>query len=680
MDFRLVCKSNVSYAWIFIGLFFLQTSAQSISVASENGRYLPTRGHLPVLVIFAEYIYPPDQPQKPDHPEWQAGQLPKWHHLLFEKKINTNPQALVSRYYQEASFGLFQVTGDRLLNPAGRDLPIQVPAGSTLPKVLQEYKVFETEGGSKNPADFDIWDLDVVQPGSPKRLKTPNSPQRFDHVMVIWRNHPNQTFYAPNSGTASAGNFFNLMGFGTDTYSQFGANRMTLKVLLHEINHLLLGENNFHAGGGHHHRDNQLTYFPAFVQGGWGMVGGASSSLMTPNAWDRRRLNWKLEYKKMIISGLDSIGKNEIAADIIADSGSYIFRLRDFVKTGDAIRIKLPTEKGTFPQWLWLENHLTQTYNQSPFDVFQYQQDFSCTNRATSGIYAYVQIDKEQLTGEAAWSGYADYLRVLPANGCWDYVYDTVAIWNPCVSASPTFPFQRNLPNPFSGYHDQELAPYDANNDNLITVQEYHLPYSERLPDTILNVLTFHGRAEHAFIPGDRIALDTNPAAVNCLTLTDKNQTQHFSQDNRSIILSGLEILIDRRFSDGSILVKINDNQQVIRKSVRWCAPQIILPSGSLTIAEKATVTLAQSNSPNIWKKDSLNTYSPPTKFIVRPKATITLLPKSTWHIAENSQVQLEAEATIILEKNSRIVIDKRAKLLCTKEQIVSKGGKIIYR
>src|SRR5690606_3246496 len=85
--------------------------------------------------------------------------------------------------------------------------------------------------------------------------------------------------------------------------SRFGAmNSLPFAILKHEFNHLLLGGNNFHSGGG-----NAPTFTGYFipVQGGWSLMGAANRSLLTASAWDRDRLGWRPEGSRVHIRASD---------------------------------------------------------------------------------------------------------------------------------------------------------------------------------------------------------------------------------------------------------------------------------------------------------------------------------------------------------------------------------------
>lgn len=76
------------------------------------------------------------------------------------------------------------------------------------------------------------------------------------------------------------------------------------------------------------------------MTGGWSAMGLANSSLLCWNAWDRQRFNWKGTGNIYTISARDMMG-NEVNGDLDINNpnDAGVFILRDFVTTGDAIRI-----------------------------------------------------------------------------------------------------------------------------------------------------------------------------------------------------------------------------------------------------------------------------------------------------------------------------------------------------
>lgn len=103
--------------------------------------------------------------------------------------------------------------------------------------------------------------------------------------------------------------------------------------------------------------------------GGWGNLGLHNCSIETWSAWDRLQMGWKNAGQVNPIAARDSSNSNEVNgeldATVPAQAGTYV--LRDFVQTGDALRIKLPFLPGEkYPEYIWVENHQGKVVNNCP--------------------------------------------------------------------------------------------------------------------------------------------------------------------------------------------------------------------------------------------------------------------------------------------------------------------------
>ena len=82
--------------------------------------------------------------------------------------------------------------------------------------------------------------------------------------MVITRN----SGLPHGTGSTDGGSPGKLFGYGADTQSRFGGNNaLPFEILKHEFNHLLIGGNNFHSGGGN---ASQFESYQRLVRMGWG--------------------------------------------------------------------------------------------------------------------------------------------------------------------------------------------------------------------------------------------------------------------------------------------------------------------------------------------------------------------------------------------------------------------------
>jgi hypothetical protein len=647
---------------------------------SRNGYILPVSGHIHILVVFAEVIY--DTGKDPCPPEgtngWRAGRLPSWKDNLFDPYPSDKPQAIISKFFHETSFGNYTVTGDYLINPTNPDQPVQILASenvstSRILTTASEFLSFSTKSNFSF-SDFDRWTM--THTGHAKQTPSMDSPLRFDHVMVIIRNSNYPSNLSGWTSTRSGGRLFN---YENDTYSFFCTHEyLPLHILIHEFSHMLFGGTNFHAGGSHSKKAGHSYFLP--LQGGWGMMGAAGKSFLTVNAWERRRLGWKLPGKNFDISCLDSTGIHEVNADLdaIRPGQQGIYLIRDFQTTGDAIRIRLPhLPDNVFPQWLWIENHQTKRFNNSEFDVFQYEYN-ECVDNALPGLYMYMQVDKEEITGREIFSGYADYLRPVPANGMYDFQYGDTTVRNTCVNALHYYPhvFHKKFQNPFSGNHELEWLFIPALvKGERITPDSYVPPVIRKSGNRYVANLPNNGTADTPFRTGGntRIGIGTNPSTAPMITNVSANNELFGGgrPNNRVIFLNGIsvEILPFETPVKGAMYVRIRFDDFTVREEMRWCADTIILPETKmLTIYPGIRLHIDRGLTPtkmtNPEKINNQLTFTHPTIFILEPNTTLRLEKRSQLIIDNGSQFIISPGAKVIMEKGSAVIVRRNSKLI----------------
>lgn len=666
---------------------------------SANGWYLSPRGTIRILVIFAEIdydVHPKKDPQPKATGRWPKGELPIWKDKLFDPFPTEHPVGEVTRYYRDMSLGQFTVLGDYV------DQLVTIRESEQTN--MRDWSGMAWEGANKfgelhtahglSMADFDFW-TDGGRPGMPKSNK-PDDPHSYDHVMVILRN----SSLTHGQGSTDAGSAGLLFGHPSDTQSRFGAmNSLPFAILKHEFNHLLLGSNNFHSGGGN--APIFTSYFMP-VQGGWSLMGAANSSLMTASAWDRDRLGWRPEGSRFAIRARDLAGL-EVNSDLDPLAGDTgIFVLRDFITTGDALRIRMPfLPDDVYPQWLWLENHQTESRNGCPMDRFHYE-DHACTTPAIPGIYAQMQVAKEKQEGEGIYGGYADYLRPVLANGNYDRRLRGDTITFQCLWPGPTQPFlvKDSWANPLSGWHDQEFPLFDQDGNGKLTRREAVSPRVEIFNGRMVDEAQYLGSSRHAFtVEGNhRIAMGTNPSSANMLTLacnmsTERNHGK--APDVRAVYLNGISVELMEQRTDGSIVLKVRTGDTRITNDIRWCADSIVLPplhgynGAALTLAKGMTLTVDRSGTPTHMAQQGEGPhgywFSKPTQFtitkgakvVLERKAKLRLEDGSVLHVMPGAEVVLQRRAKLSVEPGSSIVLHGNAKLdakRCTIRKLRKKG------
>ncbi|MBS1545972.1 MAG: hypothetical protein JST38_17810 [Bacteroidetes bacterium] len=661
---------------------------------SANGWYLSPRGTIRILVIFAEVDYDkhPDKDPQPNATErWPKGQLPVWKDQLFDPFPTQNPAGEVTRYYRDMSLGQFTVLGDYI----DRLVVIRESEQTS----LRDWSGMAWEGANKfgqlhtahglSITDFDLWQ-EGGKPGLPK-INKPDNPHSYDHVMVILRN----SSLTHGQGSTDAGSAGLLYGHPSDTQSRFGAmNGLPFEILKHEFNHLLLGSNNFHSGGGN--APIFTGYFMA-VQGGWSLMGAANSSLLTCSGWDRDRLGWLPEGSRFRMQAHDARGNavNGNLNPLAGDTGIYV--LRDFITSGDALRIHMPfLPDDVYPQWLWLENHQGEARNGCPKDKFHYQE-MSCVTPAVPGIYAQMQVAKEQRSGADIYGGFADYLRPVLANGNYDRQLRGDTITFQCLWPGPTQPFlvKHSWANPLSGWQDQEFPLFDLDGNGKLTRKEAITPRVEIFDGKTVDEGQYLGSSRHAFtVQGNHlIGMGTNPSSANMLTLAcnmTSEQNRGKAPDVRTVYLNGISVELLEQREDGSIVVHVRSGDTRIANDVRWCADSIVLPplhgynGTALTLAKGSSLRLDRSGTPTRMAQQGKDGagywFSPATKFTVARDARVVLerrsklqlVNNSVLHVMPNAKVQLEPRAKLSVEAGSRIVLHGNA-MLSAKSSILKK-------
>lgn len=353
---------------------------------SMFGMNMVAHGTVRVLVILMEVEYTGGaDPMPGGSDEWQPGQLPTWvdnadptKNLFDHDEPTGDAQGRVTRYFQQASSGAFNVLGDYLLAPTNNGVfRLQSTTGnfnfsvptifSTVSTQLANTLSGNTYYGHDDIDDFDRWVIgtSTTGVGQPKEQAFTENPRKYDHVAIFCRNCT-----GPGNRVGRGGwNAGPLLGMGINTYTLNGAQSgIPTDVFRHEFGHMLFGHNNFHTSGGGW-GENMGKYWVQ-QSGGWSLMGLNGSSINSWNAWDRRQMGWMAPGQSFPIAARNADNTVEANGDLDpllpGDAGIYV--LRDFVLTGDALRIKLPYTHPSdeYPEWIWVENHQGKVVNHCP--------------------------------------------------------------------------------------------------------------------------------------------------------------------------------------------------------------------------------------------------------------------------------------------------------------------------
>ncbi|MBP7316251.1 MAG: T9SS type A sorting domain-containing protein [Chitinophagaceae bacterium] len=656
--------------------------------ASKNGWHLPANGTLRILFVFIEIDYDAGTDPNPNGTdEWPVNALPVWADNLLDPWIPTGqPNGLLTQYYQEASLGNYNLIGDYLVAPDNggvfKILKSQASSvgheNAAINKVNQELNGnVVTANGLNSINYFDNWTKTTA--GKPKITPSIDSPHKWDHIMFIWRNRLDGQGN-PYNGTGNAAYWSigtPLLGYLSDSYSNFGTFKsIPLAIARHEYAHLLYGHNNFHSAGGGWGAPSSYPYdYWIPLTGGWSVLGLSGSSLQTWNAWDRQRMDWKAPGNSFNISARNATNTTEVNGDLDATNanGTGIYTLRDFVTTGDAIRIKLPftDPADEFPEFLWIENHTGTVNNGSPFDKWQYEEA-SCVEPFIAGMMAYIQIDKdtrESSNYNAVYGGYANYTRPLSADGRFDRSFESASTFNDCVQWGETWAFTEGLSNPLTGGCEEEHYTVDVDNNNVIGQSDQRLNFTEKINDTYYKHLFEFGATNHVFTlnGNNKIGISTNPSSSTSMNLVGQNTPVLSEKNLRKVYLNGVSVEIIACDANKNLQVQIRFDDVDIDRDIRWCADEIVLnpiatESGySLNVKAGKTITLDQSltatrmDNPIVFNGE--NVFADPTTFVVKPDAKINLEPNAKIQLKNNSTMHLNTASYCVVGNNGIIEV-----------------------
>jgi hypothetical protein len=658
-------------------------------ISSRNGIALSSSGTVRVLLIFGEVINDPDY-NKETFSSWPPDQMPADPGYMLDTLINSsNIHGKLSKLFYEASFGEFVVIGDYVNSLMRIDTNSW---NNSMGEIVGNYlngipadDITTAHQYTFNGSDFDNWQHNSIQGG----VKTPGMDDKIDLIIVLWRvnskfrdecNSCGTVFSLLNPVKGKAGSEY---GSVTTAYSgtEWGAVR-------HEIAHSLLGSDAFATGG--HVGNSGRTTIPK--QGGYSLLNyahGASGTLY--NGFDRWRLGWKHPSKQYYISALDATTLTTVNTDLVYMAGIqyHDYILRDFVSTGDVIRIKLDylksEDSSTRNQYLWLENH-------------QMVSELDLNKRDAKGIYAYIQVGWDDMTNFTD-NGDKQYLTFLHGMGNYDMIY----------GADSTIYLNSVRQNPFTGYSMIQGLAYNIVNPNIINGVSY--------PDKIFADEAFYatgvvkdgiplpssdyslpcqpsfGTIHDPFLAGSKIGIGSNPSTNPVLTYSvrDKKLVPFLTPqpaDNKKIYLNGLSFEVLEYQANGDAKVRISYRDFDINNDVRWCGPIVLTERVELTAG---TITLDQGLTPtrpvNPIQFNGEDIYASPTIFTAKAQGyykmfagTQTVVKNNSSYVSEQyGSMEINDQSPFIVRTGSTLVLKTGSNLLikATGHIEVESGGYI---
>jgi hypothetical protein len=449
---------------------------------------------------------------------------------------------------------------------------------------------------------------------------------------------------------------------------------------IHELAHnLIRNSNTGHMGGGGPPDLGDLTTL-TFNSGGWSLLGSAGSSLVSCNGFERWYLNWRgpQNDKYPVAAG------NE-PSDIQRSDTVRTIYLRDFITSGDVIRIKLPyLDSGALNQYIWLENHQIHNNGKEDFPAF-WEKD--CKDDGLPGIYAYYQVGKDIIESNDLYDfmpSLTDHLVPICADGNWDISLSSEknAV---CVAGGYTEIQDYYRENPFSGYNDLTNHFFDPDTVSVLNWKQHRREMLiKRQNGVVTNKLANMGDNEDPFTGVSVMDISSNPAPVNVVTWHHRrpdiigtiNKSKRI--DNRRIHLSGLQISMADQHN-GIFRVDIRWDRYDIARDVIW--------TGDIVLHEKAnlmpgkSILFDQNNTPSKHIRDTITgLFAGPTCFTCLANSAFTLQPSSRVTLENLSSFIIENQGMLAIN-DSAVFVVKRGSTLLVKPGaiiIVNGSGKIV--
>lgn len=740
-------KSSTTYFFqtVCILLIFVICNNNELKAQqlSSNGHSYPVNTNgtsIRVMMAFVELLGPcaPN-----DQTNWTSGNLPINVDDFFDPSFTTtpNPNAYISRYFWESSFGKLKVEGDYI------NSVIQIPcSGNHIANVLDEIDTrldngILNFGTYSSVADFDHYTIaDPSGNIAPFITKPAAINNRIDVLMIFFRNNPSQPC-SPGGGSGGAciyGTYpLNTIGTsGIDVSCAFGmcSDLNSIQFVIQEFFHGMFGDNDWHLG------DGAGYHTVPFKSNPWGIAtqsNGAGVSNVV-SGWDRDFCGWhgwsdlnQTVLKSDLIMAKD-LSNNDINSDFslsdyILYPNGIDFVLRDFVTYGDAFRLKMPyidclALGDTKNQYIWLENHQNINY----FDHSLWEGNI-CKEPWVPGVNCYMQIGKDikddtspfllnagQGSAQEEPNTLASWLLPITAEGNFDYHYETpvldvndsACIWNhwstPINNYSPN-----TLPNPFTGF--SELFNYhNTDNDGFLNkASDYSQPgYSEFDANSNL-IYNVHSRGDtkdgFSLTNKSKFYIASNPAPVPIYSYKsgfglnfnfDVSQpTKSF--ENRTIWLNGISFeILDENYlpgiyGQGAIKAHLKFDDYLVDQNVRWCgeiklSPHIFNSSlPSLIVDEYKEVLLDRGKSATHLFSQGVDgngnhLFTIPTHFIAQENSIIELKPNSIFTVANGSVLELNTDSKIIVGKSAKLIVKSGSKMVMNENSTAIVDGGII--
>jgi hypothetical protein len=688
----------------YIDLPHVEGLKSSTTRRSEDGYNFPTRGTYRFLTIFVNIIY--DSAFSSYNPNitnlyWPVNNIEGINSLDLSLYFNDifdfsdiNPRSgYFTRFISDCSFDSLILISDFTSIEINASRIVNGIPNSVI-KFINEKGGLQTRYGYNSISDYDK--VSGIN-------KTANN--KIDYIIFAIRN-ASDTLHGLSTGRGYGGVIpFEKLKLSDGQYYS-AENGMLIGVghyhllhepmiLVHEFAHALLGGNAFHTSGGNHYGTSDINTFIGH-QKGYGMFGGGLRSI---NGYERWRLNWQSPTNSPY-----RIASNGVNSEIDqVFTGTRTYYLRDFITSGDAIRIKLPYKDGieSSNQYIWLENHQIGNNQKIDVDVFQYSTfpGLTCIPKGAPGIYSYVQVGKDILESSSYNSqlvypsNETDNLRMIHAEG--NFNMDYYGTYMDCAGWGNRKTFEYKTPNALSGSNDQtEVMSYNTSNSTVQKFDDFSYMGSKLKEGTHYNKFPSGGDELDCFTNGQIMDISSNPAPINATTYYSKyyrpspGTTYYEKKDNqrdtKKKYLSGLKIkMIESGTNDFGKIFKIEicwDDYDV-KQNVYW-AGDIVLKE-QLNLLQGRVITLEQNMTVNQIEKDSVsNFFAKTTFFTCEENSALNMGEHSAIIIKDNSSFLMNGASTLTIQNGGLQIIDSGSSLIIKTGANVNltNGAKILIK
>jgi hypothetical protein len=611
---------------------------------SEHGGVFTAKRELKILIVFVTFS---NNDSDPNNSSWPSNQdEPNWisdGSFIFDDLTDFNSisseNRSLSTYYYEMTKHLPQ---DERFKLYGNRLSVEIdPSGATWWSDLNTkvYNALETKYSN----------IESILHGYDSRDNSPNyefdnsvttADGIVDYVVIAYRYSGNwrgsdEPVANMHTWTGSQGGYstINSKDFGTIEFRHgfTATNGISPSVALykHEIGHELYE-------GPHYGGENNVVGNYFFNNSFWGMMpDGGNEIFSCANAWERWYMGW-IDIKH----DLDNSSQN----------GNYV--LKDYMTTGEAIRIKMPYVSD---QYIWIENH----QGNNKFER-RYSYDESLCGQEMpdppKGVMIYAEnINADKSSVYIIFSG-ANGIKHFNADGNYDFsIINTKQSWEWWCN-NLLYNFNKGNENPYSGYSLSSRYFWDKDDDGTIDWwTDFNNGPDEQASIIFVDDEYVNGTLgmNSGFQTGDKLGISTNPAITNFQTYN--SSTKELSP----IFLNGISIEVVSKNSNGDVTLNIKFDDFDIENNIRMCG-NIVLPPEALNLVNNKIIKINKSGVPNRHTKRNGEFINPS---IVKTSDGTELT------IEENSKIIVSDESALIVEDNSTIVLNDNAKI------IVESGG-----